>query len=80
MNDLVDVLLLSLANLIILTILLLRTDAQLRKIRSIESCLAQLFSKASGQPHETVRSATAEVAASKTSQPARQGQPSKRRR
>lgn len=80
MNDLVDVLLLSLANLIILTILLLRTDAQLRKIRSIESFLAKMFSKASGKPDESVRSATAEVAPSKTSQPARQGQPSKRRR
>ena len=52
MNDLVDVLLLSLANLIILVILLMRTDAQLKKIRSIESFLAKMFAKASEKSDE----------------------------
>jgi len=45
MEDANDLLLLSLANLIILVILLLRTDAQLKKIISIESFLAKMLGK-----------------------------------
>ena len=46
MQDANDLLLLSLANLIILVILLFRTDAQLKKIISIEAFLARILGKA----------------------------------
>ena len=52
MEEPIDILLLSLANLIILAILFAKTDAQLKKIRSIESFLAKMFAEASEESGE----------------------------